>query len=334
MTRSRLLSALVALTCVSLMISGCAGKTKQDGPDEPDAVAPTATVDQETGAIDGALVGDDGLPISGAQVALQEAPALTSVTATDGQFAFSYVDPGTYHVLVAALGFGHRSVRAEVMAGEVTHMGDIVLQAAAPSGQAIERIIGPIPGKFFCGFATAAVSGPCKVVYFPEGSPLHPAEEAYQGTANENNIFTFANAIVDNRSLESDVFSGMILEVSWTFQTQAAKSMTATIEETQPNGRQVDPVEGLPVVWARGKGESPLRLIALPGQDNANQTEQMPLDAQGFTLGVFPATDPSGPEVEGRELQPTAYTEQPFELWLTLYYNQPVDLTFSALPDA
>ena len=110
------MQGLSSLLAVSLIVlSGCIAAPT---PSATDAPAPSeATTTAETGAIDGSVTTDELQPIPNAQVALQ-GDNRSTVSASDGSFSFSNLDPGTYTVLVAGLGYFSNQKTVSVVAGE------------------------------------------------------------------------------------------------------------------------------------------------------------------------------------------------------------------------
>lgn len=320
-TVQRLL-AVFAVTGL-LLLSGCAGKTKA----AVNANAPPeASFSDTTGAIQGTVLSMDELPVAGANVGLLGVDVPDAKTDESGIFVFGDLEPGTYSIVVAALMFESASETVDVVAGEVKDV-EIRLIDTAAEGIPYTRVLGPFNGKFFCGFATAAVTGPCKFFSFPASSPLAPVEGAYQGVAgDENNIWILPRAIEGNKSHPNDVSGGAVVEITWTPTSGASRWLSGSIEMVEETDDGTGTRNGTDsIYWDEEMGEGPLKLMAEPGKvsDNARGGEMMPLDVRGFTVGVFPIGDPNGPVVEPLfPLTPAAYTEQPFQVWITLFYNQ------------
>ena len=118
-TTSTIASTLIA----TMLLSGCVGGESASDPNVgPTSVAPpeasAATFDDETGAVQGTVINDEGLPIPGVLVGIIETSAQTT-TAQTGEFTFSNVLPGEYTVSAALIGYDAASKRVTVEAGVV-----------------------------------------------------------------------------------------------------------------------------------------------------------------------------------------------------------------------
>lgn len=321
--RKQLLRSMWAIGLVAMvLLSGCAGKSKTAGGAQASQTV-QATFDAETGAIKGTVFTDELIPVGGAQVGLQREGLSATETNAAGEFAFSQVAPGEVVVIVSALGYEQQTKQVTVVAGEVTTVEITVVPQSVP-GLAYARVIGPLPGKFFCGFSVG-IAGPCKVAGF--GGPLTAVEDGYQSIARgESNIFILEDAIEGNKSVSEDQLAMVVVEVTWSATTGAAQWLSASIEQVDETGDEPTR-NGTYTQWAGGEGSNPLKVTAEPGKNNPGAFNgetlsgeaPMPLDARGFTIGIFPTGDPDSPAYP---FQPAAYTEQPFNVWVTLFYNE------------
>lgn len=323
--RPTFVAALVTAFVLSAGLAGCFGK---GGGGKEDVVDPagTPTFSAETGAIRGILVNDEELPIAGGQVGLQERPDIPTLSDLSGAFVFSELAPGTYRIEALAIGYDRRVQTVEVQAGDVTDV-QVRLVSATLLGVPYSVTLGPMPGKFFCAFgagvsaAEAGLAGPCKPASF--GGALEPAEDGYQGVAQgEENTFSFPNIVSGNASAPEDVFRSLVLEVQWIPTSGAAGQLQAAVEQYQPDGRDLTADDFL--VYGSASGASPLRLVLHAGEAYPNGDAEVPEDVDSFQMGVFP-TFADAPQV---------FTEQRFELWLTLFYNQAAADDFTVLADA
>lgn len=115
------LAALV--TILLLVLAGCAGSAPEATVD-PDAADEPRT-GQGTGSLTGTVVGDEGLPVGGATVAIVETLERTT-TDSNGTFTFNGLEPGSYRVIFERLGFESQGRIIDVAAGEVSQL-DVVL---------------------------------------------------------------------------------------------------------------------------------------------------------------------------------------------------------------
>lgn len=307
---------LIALTMVTVGLAGCAGSDSQSPTDTDDPQEPTVT--EDTGAIDGVVLSDDLLPLAGASVALQSDLSNARSTSDNGAFAFSGLEPGEYVVLASKLGYADGQQRAEVVAGEVTTV-EFRLSPKVAEGVPSIVVLGPLPGRFFCAFA-AGVAGPCKGVAW---GPDHPVEQAWADiSGDEENIFQLPSAIDGNRTADSDVLMNVLVEIEWEPVSASANSMQATVEKIPGDGgRNITDT----VVYGYGKGATPLRVLVEPGVQGTGANAEMPADLPGFTVGVFPTG--------GEDVPAAFYTSQNFDVWITLFYNAPMEPDYSALGD-
>src|SRR5687767_8221877 len=100
-----------------IVLAGCAGDAKPG----PAAIAPsyakTGEFDDDRGAIQGFVLDDEVLPVPGVPILLSPTGA-TTVTALDGGFSFSLLEPGPYSLIVSTLGFHPAQQPVDVVAGE------------------------------------------------------------------------------------------------------------------------------------------------------------------------------------------------------------------------
>ena len=138
------ISRALALLFLGVTFSGCivAESTPTDtgaaAAPAPEAAEP-ATFDENTGALSGLIVNDEGLPIAGALVGIRETAAQT-IADVGGKFTFSNLPPADYSIDVSQLGYESASKRATVVAGEVVHL-NIALAAIAVEGPYHETIL-------------------------------------------------------------------------------------------------------------------------------------------------------------------------------------------------
>lgn len=319
----RLNALLIALVTIGMSLAGCTGgdspPTATDGPGGPQFT-------EETGAIDGLVLSDDLIPIKGAIVALASDLSDTRTTTADGRFSFGNLEPGEDSVLVSKIGYKDAQQRVQITAGQVITV-EFRLPAQAAEGVPYRVTFGPVPGRFFCGFSVeGGVSGPCKIVAFTD--PDHPVETTWSDVSNgEENIFPFPTAISGNKSLpDSDRLSSLLVEVTWEPVSASASILQMTVEDLPESGRNLSEP-----MYARSEGGDPLRLLVEPGVKhesvaNHSRGTAMPLDQDGFLIGVFPGATESDPM--------TIMTSQNFEVWFTLAYNVALPEGYTALGDS
>lgn len=118
------------MTSLLLVLAACvdAGATEKSEP-ATSAPAPPATVDAQTGGMEGSVTDDSLNPIPGAGVAIL-GQNLTTETDATGRFSFSHVAPGKAQVVVGKIGYTQVGRAVEVQAGEIVQL-DFVLEVLA-----------------------------------------------------------------------------------------------------------------------------------------------------------------------------------------------------------
>ncbi len=109
-------SVLIVVVVLAAPLAGCLGG---DGDGDEPLQEEQADVTERLGGIQGVVTDNAVQPIEGANLTLEELGE-TATTASDGSYAFSRIEPGTYTMLVRADGFVTTKETATVEAGEVT----------------------------------------------------------------------------------------------------------------------------------------------------------------------------------------------------------------------
>lgn len=106
---------LLAMVLLAVPLAGCLGGDEDAG--EP-IQKEQADVTESLGGIQGVVTDNAVQPIEGATLTLDEIDE-TATTASDGSYAFSRIQPGTYTMIVRAEGFVTTKEPVTVEAGEV-----------------------------------------------------------------------------------------------------------------------------------------------------------------------------------------------------------------------
>ncbi len=143
------------------------------------------TTDQQaSGRIIGTVLDQTGAPVAGARVTLardDHSPNQDVLSGDDGQFSFTSIAPGTFHLTIASPGLATQSISGVLHLGEVSIVPQITLTVAPnvtevrvePSQTEIaevqikdeekQRVLGVIPNFY--------------VSYIPDAAPLTPKQK-------------------------------------------------------------------------------------------------------------------------------------------------------------
>jgi hypothetical protein len=160
---------------LAVLLAGCVGGEAAEKP----APEPTATASDSTGGIEGHIITDEIQPIAGAQVKLHNQNT-TLTTKEGGAFAFSELEPGTYTILAAALGYFSNQVKVQVVAGEITDKVLIILDripVAAPSFDEIIKFEDTLIVSDTCPGAPDGTEGAQGIVWQDYKLPINASKE-------------------------------------------------------------------------------------------------------------------------------------------------------------
>ncbi len=111
--------SLILLLLAAPLLGGCLGGADGEGEDQAALTKQRADVNDRLGGVEGVVTDEAIQPFEGANVTLEETG--TSVrTDTDGSFAFSLLEPGTYTISVRGQGLVSSQQIIDVTAGEIT----------------------------------------------------------------------------------------------------------------------------------------------------------------------------------------------------------------------
>jgi hypothetical protein len=164
-------------------IAGCTdapAATKAAGPTLSDA--PAATVTADTGSIAGQVLGDDQLPIAGAEVAIVGTAAVAMADA-NGKFTFNELEPGDKTLAVGKLGYQSQSKRVAVVAGEATNV-TFILSAVELLEPRVESFI----SNGFIQFATSVPSVYFSAAYNGANPVMGPTKESWTVNATQGAV--------------------------------------------------------------------------------------------------------------------------------------------------
>ena len=144
--------------------------------------------DQEkvSGTVSGRVVGQDGIPVAGAQVKLTlegQSVSQEVITTEDGQFTFTNIAPGSFQLTITAEGFSVQSSTGVLHSGETlpvppismvlatnvtkvrVELSPIEIAQEQMNDQMRQRVLGVIPNFY--------------VTYVPNAAPLTPKQKYY-----------------------------------------------------------------------------------------------------------------------------------------------------------
>jgi hypothetical protein len=112
----------IVFLLASVTLAGCVGSPGEPAAGGPDEGPVVADFDETTGAIKGRVQNDELMPIAAAVVGLTAPIEKQTTTNAKGDFAISRLEPGTYTIVVIALGYDSAGKKVDVRAGEVAEV--------------------------------------------------------------------------------------------------------------------------------------------------------------------------------------------------------------------
>jgi hypothetical protein len=323
---------ILGVSLLALLVVAFAGCVGGEGKSAPPATAPIQApppeFSEETGAIDGQVTDDEGLPITGAEVAIIGGAAST-FTAADGRFTLSNVAPGKQTLAAQKLGYESASRIVEVLVGDVVTVS-LTLVPLITIEEYHDGFV--LDGYFDCTWYYSAVatgaSGPCGYTaqYGTIGNPL---EQLWTNSKRKwdypigPHLMTLTN------------------EVSWVKGTAATADELRIILSHGPiDGKErnqghnfcitggANPVK---MRWEREDAEDDGGCKT--GSDNPSPGPKTISWEKGLLVESFVSVDPAS--IQGVASQPVALAyQQGFKLYVTYFHGAKAPEEFSALADA
>jgi hypothetical protein len=288
---------LVAALAIVAALAGCVG----DGGGQSVDPSPSPGVSDDAGAVQGAVLTDEGLPIGGAQVALLTGDASTT-TAADGTYVLGDLAPGRVQLQVQKIGFEANVVPVEIVAGQVTRT-DVVL---APVAVVEARHVTVI----WRGFMACSIS-----------NELFLSEECGEGVGTP--VGTFGKDPNNKIDYDFDLMEQpqtLLTETTWEPASTFAGAMYVTIVKNL----RCEPVCESDKTYETVEGPSPVRVIV--------DGDSFPDDAGEYPLNTTVR------HWAGRSDMAAGMSiilEQPFEVYKTEFFGTPIPSEdWSALPES
>lgn len=203
------------LLMVIVALGGCVGPgtTTSQGSQIPSEAA-QAVVTDTTGGIRGALVDEELAPVPGAEVGIRAAGGSLSnatVSAADGTFTFSGLEPGEYELAVQSTSHKPAGKKVPVSAGEIVGVRFILKALPASTSLLVETFT-------FKGYITCSIGWYNTVVPLPPGNPIgngtpeqaNPCAAVISGDADH-----FKVPLNEQLTFEEKVFKQILLELDW-----------------------------------------------------------------------------------------------------------------------
>lgn len=286
--------------------AGCvdSGGSSGSGASEAPTAAPPADFDEETGALSGTVTDSELQPLSGAELLLEEAK-VTAVSAQDGTFAFSSIQPGTHTLLAARLGYSSQGQKVTVVAGEELTGVRVLLEPLAVA-EARAPVV-QFKGLIVCSIGHAGVlSEECGEGL---GTPV--------GTfgKNERNKIDWKYNVEDTKDLKTSY-----LELDWQPASPAAQQLAFNVA----HGFSCTPGCAAKATYcgAFNNYGRPVQDCEVD-EDTLSKFKPLPWDitARAWAAPV-PATS-----------TPNIVLEQPFDMWRTDFFGEAKPENYSAVPD-
>lgn len=312
-SQMRLNAVLITLAMVSVALAGCTGgDAPPTGGDDP--VQPN--VSEDTGAIQGTVTDGESLPVANAQVQLREQQDQDpAATRDDGTFVINNLEPGTYTVDVAKIGFRAFAAKIDVRAGEVTQMAATLERLASgdPYSVPLDQV-GKVLLSIGWSAADCAVNGvTCNAIAF--NNPDYISEHAWEISQD------------DQLDVESIVVSVVWTPTSAACQSQFQFDVLAPGIERGDNGGVAgdDPKR-----FQANMSESPVTVRIDKDLLESRGLDQDDLEGDWATR-VFAkssgTTDTSSADAGCSQ-------EQEFHVYFTTFYGEAAPTGYSGIPDA
>lgn len=309
---------MAALCLVLVAFAGCANKggAKTQTDDGVPAVPDAPTFDEDTCAIAGIVVDDEFTPIAGADVGILTTGA-AKISAQDGGFTFSDVQPGTYTLQATKARYGMDLAEVLCVAGEINENVQLTLPRIPDPLQPYMHMFPQQVGFIGCGIGFWSLAP--ETDYCPEANSqmtfVYDPYPQEQGNATP----PITGVVVEVRWTPNGAFGGQYLQMNFPL-------VTAAEHETRMNPEN----HVAPATPTTISGSSPIQLTfeSIDVKDpiytfnqNANMTYKI-RPGGGAPNAEDPLNDGSSKLIKS----------QSFEHYLALFYlGQDVPESFTML---
>lgn len=312
---------LTVVTLLVTLLAGCTG----GGDDLADPGVDGPEYDGDTGAVQGRVLDEEGVPVAGAQVGLVGAATFETATDEAGAFAFADVPPGRYVVSVLRLGYESTAQAVDVLADDVADVEILLTQIYIP--EPYVDTFGPYAGYFECkmsGYSgtnrwTGNCGSVCVVTCVWQDSLGN----------NEVNRFEFETTSDDYRTVVGDMRwtpsaygTSTELRMSFSYDERTSGHWFCSGEGPSPLQWRLEYVEDEDEPECHGASQQ------LPDDEPPHPTtEDLLIVYGGVPFARIGTGNPTG--------EPTFITfQQHFEMAVTVFYGEPGPTGYTGFLDA
>lgn len=311
---------------VFVAFAGCSGDDPPGPEGSSDSVAPSPTNDENTASIDGLVLDEELVVIAGATIGIRLAgaggPYEETRSDADGRFSYSFLAPGTYEILVKKFGYLDAKEERALEANQLPYTVSITLVANV--GIQPHKVLLSDRGIFGCGFYTR---GP--VFGFLWLAACGVAGLVPVDLSAYDRFLIIWN--IENQPVQA--LNASVFEMNWESTQTAGRGLTMTWEK---NGcSNAGNGAGSAATFSEIGGSAPLReyvtteqmqAVVNYGGCGASVCSGMICSIQSRVAPYSDTLGSSAPVDVGVTFQ------QPYDIYLSLFYNEPAPLDFTQLP--
>lgn len=308
---------LLAAAMAAAVLSGCVGGSDVG----PSAIDGGGEREAGSGAIQGLVTDEEGLPVEGVQVTIL-ALDRSVTTGPSGEYTFENLPAGTYQVFFAKLGYESLG-RMATVAEDDTAVLNVVL-GFIEVDEIYHVVYGPYSGYVSCAYVKPGIA------HVPH-SLVNGSWSGNCNFLNVNNLLGEQHNVLEIEPDQDNIWA-VIGEMRWT-QTAAGTADSFALFFTHEDGYGRD-------WWCQANGQSPIQFAY-----HVNETKRL-CDREGSDPDGEPSTDHvlhltafldfqtydvTQPSTLG---PPNVAFQQRYESIGTIYYGEDPVLPYTAFPDA